>query len=142
MIQEAHYNICHHLVVMETYIEKHMEELHATHDGQHTEAWVQKEHKRTFTDWLKTVDIPQGEADDESTDTVKKIASSPSTQITTWQGYDINGYRFHTKEKGKKSVAQNSGIRYEGIDESTGQSRKYYGVIQDYGNLTTVVTYR
>jgi hypothetical protein len=97
MIQEAHYNICHHLVVMETYIEKHMEELRATHDGQRTEAWVQKEHKRTFTNWLKTVDIPQGEADDESTDTVKKIVSSLSTQITTWQGYDINGYMFHTK---------------------------------------------
>jgi hypothetical protein len=119
MIQEAHYSICHHLVVMETYVEKHVEELRAAHDGQRTEAWVQKEHKRTFTDWLKMVDIPQGEADDESTATVKKIASSSSTQITTWQGYDINGYRFHTKEKDKKSAAQNSGIRYEGIDEST-----------------------
>jgi hypothetical protein len=58
MIQEAHYSICHHLVVMETYVEKHMEELCATHDGQGMEAWVQKEHKRTFTDWLKMVDIP------------------------------------------------------------------------------------
>jgi hypothetical protein len=58
MIQEAHYSICHHLVVMETYVEKHMEELHATHDGQRMEAWVQKEQKRTFTYWLKTVDIP------------------------------------------------------------------------------------
>jgi hypothetical protein len=58
MIQEAHYNICHHLVVMETYVEKHMEELRAARDGQCTEAWVQKEHKRTFTDWLKKVDIP------------------------------------------------------------------------------------
>jgi hypothetical protein len=86
MIQEAHYNICHHLVVMETYVKKHMEELRAAHDGQRTEAWVQKEHKRTFIDWLKMVDIPQGEADDESTDTIMKIASSPSTQITTWQG--------------------------------------------------------
>jgi hypothetical protein len=43
---------------METYVEEHMEELLAAHDGQHTEAWVQKEHKRTFTDWLKMVDIP------------------------------------------------------------------------------------
>jgi hypothetical protein len=42
MIQEAYYNICHHLVVMETYVEKHMEELHAAHDGQRTEAWVKK----------------------------------------------------------------------------------------------------
>jgi hypothetical protein len=135
MIQEAHYNIYHHLVVMKTYIEKYMEELCATYDGQCTEAWVQKEHKRTFTDWLKMVDIPLGEANDESTNTVKKITSIPSTQITTWQGYDINGDRFHTKEKDKKSATQNSGIQYEGIDKSTGQSRKYYGVIQDIWEL-------
>jgi hypothetical protein len=80
------------------------------------------------------VDIPHGEVD-ESVDTVKRLASSPSTQITTWQGYDINGYRFHTKEKDKKSATQNSGVRYEGIDESTGKSRKYYGVIQDIWEL-------
>jgi hypothetical protein len=77
MIQEVHYNICHHLVVMETYVEKHMEELHTAHDGQRTEAWVQKEHKRTFIDWLKMVDIPQGEADDESTDTIKEDCVQP-----------------------------------------------------------------
>jgi hypothetical protein len=33
MIQEAHYSICHHLVVMETYVEKHVEDLCAAHDG-------------------------------------------------------------------------------------------------------------
>jgi hypothetical protein len=119
---------------METYVEKHTEEICTAHDRQRSEAWLLKEHKSSFTDWLKTVDMPHGEAD-ESADTIKRLASSPSTQITTWQGYDINGYRFHTKEKGKKSAAQNSGVRYEGIDESTGKSRKYYGVIQDIWEL-------
>jgi hypothetical protein len=94
---------------METYVEKHMEEIRAAHDGQRLEAWVQKEHKSSFTDWLKMVDIPHGEAD-ESADTIKRLVSSPSTQITTWQGYDINGYRFHTEEKDKKSAAHNSGV--------------------------------
>jgi hypothetical protein len=32
-------------------------------------------------------------------------------------------------------VAQNNGIRYEGNNESTWQSRKYYGVIQDIWEL-------
>jgi hypothetical protein len=41
--------------------------------------------------------------------------------------HDINGYMFHTKEKDKKSVAQNSGVRYEGIDESTRQTKTYFG---------------
>jgi hypothetical protein len=48
-----------------------------------------------------------------------------------WQGYDINGYRFHTKEKDKKSVTQNSGARYEGIDDSMGKTRTYFGQIED-----------
>jgi len=42
MIQQAHYIICHQLVVMETYVEKHMEEIRTTHDVQRSEAWVQK----------------------------------------------------------------------------------------------------
>ena len=50
--------------------------------------------------WIKEQqDIPHGESDEA------RLASSTSTHITTWQGYDINGYRLHMKEKDKKSVA-------------------------------------
>ena len=55
--------------------------------------------------WIKELqDIPHGESDEA------RLVSGPSTQIATWQGYDINGYRFHTKEKDKKSAAKNSGV--------------------------------
>jgi hypothetical protein len=47
---------------------------------------------------------------------MKMLASRPSSCVTTWQPYDINGYTCYTKEKDKKSVAQNSGIRIEAID--------------------------
>ena len=40
MVQEAHHSILNQLVVMEPYVEKHLEEICATHDGQRTEAWV------------------------------------------------------------------------------------------------------
>jgi hypothetical protein len=43
--------------------------------------------------------------------TMKMLASCPSSHVPTWQAYDINGYTYYTKEKDKKSVAQNSGIR-------------------------------
>ncbi len=46
------------------------------------------------------------------------------------QAYDINGYTYYTKEKDKKSVAQNSGIRIEAIDPQ-GLKTTYYGYIQD-----------
>ena len=91
--QQAHYNILHQLVVMETYIEKHLDEIHAARDGQC---------KSSFTTWLQEQDIPHGEVNE--VEAVKRLVSGLSTQITTWQGYDINGYRFHTKEKNKKSV--------------------------------------
>ena len=53
--------------------------------------------------WLQEQDIPHGEVNE--VEAVKRLVSGLSTQITTWQGYDINGYRFHTKEKDKKSAA-------------------------------------
>jgi hypothetical protein len=58
-----------------------------------------------FTTWIKQQGIPPYGDSAEA-----RLVSSPSTQITSWQGYDTNEYRFHTKEKHKKSVAQNSGV--------------------------------
>jgi hypothetical protein len=72
--------------------------------------------------WIKQQGIPPYGEDVEA-----RLASGPCTQITSWQGYGINGYKFHMKEKDKKSVAQNNGVRYEGIDEATGETRTYYG---------------
>jgi hypothetical protein len=48
--------------------------------------------------------------------TTKILASHPSSCVTSWQAYDINGYSYYTKEKDKKSDVQNSGIRIEAID--------------------------
>ena len=58
-------------------------------------------------------------------------AAGPSNQVTSWQGYDINGYLFYTATKDKKFVSQNSGVRIEALDERTDQSITYYGVIDD-----------
>ena len=72
--------------------------------------------------WIKQQGIPLYGEFDES-----RFASEPSSQITSWQGYDIDGYKFHMKEKDKKTAAQNSGVRYEGIDETTRETKTYYG---------------
>jgi hypothetical protein len=55
--------------------------------------------------WIKQQGIPPYGESGEA-----RLPSGLSTQITLWQGYDINGYRFHTKEKEKKSATQNSGV--------------------------------
>ena len=121
MVQEAHHNALNQLVVMEMWVDKHLEEIRRGREGR-TEAWVQRQHKINFTMWIKQQGIPLYGEFDES-----RFASEPSSQITSWQGYDIDGYRFHTKEKDKKTAAQNSGVRYEGIDETTRETKTYYG---------------
>jgi hypothetical protein len=140
-LQEAHHNTLNQLVVMEKWIEKHLEEVRCTRDGR-MEAWVQRQHKINFTTWIQQQGIPPyGDS------TEARLASGPSTQITLWQGYDINGYKFHTKDKDKKSVAQNSGVRYEGIDKATGETKTYYGQIEeiwelDYGGDLKIPIFR
>ena len=120
---------------MEKYIEKNLEEIRAANDGQRTEAWVQNHHKSNFVEWLKEQHIPLEGCPDEDTETVKRLVLGPSSQITTWQGYDVQGYRFHTKDKDKKSSAQNCGVRYEGEEEYTGQRRQYYGQVEEIWEL-------
>jgi hypothetical protein len=51
------------------------------------------------------------------------------------------------KEKDKRSAAQNSSVRYEGIDNSTGQRRLYYGQVEeiwelDYGGKLRITVFR
>jgi hypothetical protein len=65
---------------------------------------------------------------------MKMLTSHPSSCVTSWQLYDINGYTYYTKEKDKKSVTQNSCIRIEAIDPQ-GLKTTYYGYIQDIWEL-------
>jgi hypothetical protein len=87
-----------------------------------------KEHRRVFTTWLMDKEIPIEDM------TMKMLASHPSSCVTTWQAYAINGYTYYTKEKDKKGVAQNSGIHIEAIDPQ-GLKTMYYEYIQDIWEL-------
>jgi hypothetical protein len=66
--------------------------------------------------------------------TMNMLASHPSSCVTSWQAYNINGYIYYTKEKGRRSVAQNSGIPIEAFDP-LGVKTTYYGYIQDIWEL-------
>jgi hypothetical protein len=58
---------------------------------------------------------------------IKRLATDPSSHVTSWQGCDINVYLFYTAAKDKKTVSQNSGVSIEALDERTDQSTTYYG---------------
>jgi hypothetical protein len=60
--------------------------------------------------------------------TMKIFTSRPSSCVISCQAYDINGYTYYTKEKDRRSVDQNSGIRVETFDP-LGVKTMYYGYI-------------
>ncbi|KAL6902054.1 hypothetical protein ACP4OV_004930 [Aristida adscensionis] len=90
--------------------------------------------------------IPEGTSDDDKTRI--RLAAGPSTMVTSWQGYEVNGYTFYTRAKDSKSKAQNSSVRGEAPDPITGDAIvDYFGVIEDiweldYGNDIIVTVMR
>ena len=109
-------------------VEEHLNILWAQCNGC-SDDWVMREHKRRLTTWLKDLDLPDGETVEEQM--IERLAAGPSSQVTSWQGYDINGYLFYTDAKDKKTVSQNSGVHIEALDERIGQNTIYFGVIDD-----------
>ena len=68
---------------------------------------------------------------EEESETIKFLASGPSSQVTSWQSYDISGFSFSTSERDNKSMSQNSGVRCEAVDDATGEITTYFGFIDD-----------
>jgi hypothetical protein len=95
---------------------------------------VIKEQKRRFPSWLKEHGhLFQGNSIDDTT--LTRLAAGPSSNVTSWQAYEINGYTYYTKAKDNKSVAyQNSGVRIDAIDKS-GSNITYYGFIEEIWEL-------
>ena len=65
--------------------------------------WIMREHKHRLTAWLKDQHLPDGETVEEQT--IKRLAAGPSSQVKSWQQYDINGYLFYTAAKDRKTVS-------------------------------------
>ena len=64
------------------------------------------------------------------------LAHGPSTNLATYQAYDINGYTFYTEEKDIKSDDQNSGVTMEAmIGSDNGATERFYGRVKDIWEL-------
>jgi hypothetical protein len=66
--------------------------------------------------------------------TMKMLTSCPSSCLTSWQAYEINGYSYYTKEEDRRSLAKNSGIHIKAFDP-LGVKTMYYEYIQDIWEL-------
>jgi hypothetical protein len=59
---EAHFSVIHQLAVMRPYVEKHLQELREKNQD---EVLIMKQHKLHFTTWLKDLNLPVGETEEE-----------------------------------------------------------------------------
>jgi hypothetical protein len=66
-----------------------------------------------------------------------KLAANPLFTITTYQGYDVNGNRFYTKDQDAKSMYQNNGVHVDAIDSDMATGM-HYGQIEEIWELNYV----
>ena len=94
-VQQAHYSILQHLTIMTPLVNEHLSMIRAESNGR-SDDWIMREHKRRLTAWLKDLHLLDGDTVEEQT--IKRLVAGPSSQITSWQGYDINGYRWEREK--------------------------------------------
>ncbi|KAK1695398.1 hypothetical protein QYE76_012095 [Lolium multiflorum] len=138
---EAHHTVLTNSSLVAPYFEKHKNILRSDNPGK-PESWIRKAHMETFGSWLRKHLM----SDNVVVDQLYMLAKTPSSTITTFQGYEINGNTFYTIAQDKKSTNQNSGVRFDAATEN-GQKVTYYGYIEeiwelDYGPSFKVPLFR
>jgi hypothetical protein len=76
-----------------------LSKLHRDNIG-HTEAWIVKGHRCVFTTWLMDKEIPIEDM------MMKMLTSRPSSCVTSWQAYDINGKPITLKKKIRRVLSK------------------------------------
>jgi len=77
-----------------------------------------------FSTWFR--DRNRIDSSSCTNDRLRQLASGPFFTVTTYQGYDINGYTFYTIDQDKKSVYQNCVVHVDAFD-TNGKKTTYYG---------------
>jgi len=104
------------------------------------EKWLQEEHNRLFQKWLgKRLFRESGHSE-----TLSKISGGPSSMVTRYTAWSVNGFTFYTKERDNKHPVQNSGVTLlaEALHVSSAKDKNpkkafmnYYGYIEDIWEL-------
>ncbi|KAK1669127.1 hypothetical protein QYE76_057286 [Lolium multiflorum] len=125
---QAHYTVLHNSILVAPYKEEHKDILRSKYPEER-EDWIDGEHMKTFGGWLQT--RLMNATDDEQ---LYLLAKQPSSTISTFQGYEINGNTFYMIAQDKKSTNQNSGVRFDAADDN-GKKVTYYGYIEEIWEL-------
>ncbi|RVW72866.1 hypothetical protein CK203_057205 [Vitis vinifera] len=96
-------------------------------------------HTREFISWFEER-IIQMRHEGPISEHILSLSRGPSTSVTCYRGYIINGFRFHTREREKGKKTQNSGVVVTAEVSSFASARdknpipghvSYYGVLTD-----------
>ncbi|KAJ9536255.1 hypothetical protein OSB04_un000555 [Centaurea solstitialis] len=142
-LQNAHFFVLQNLTDVAPFVHEHMRYLHEMNKSK-SDKWVVTEHNKTFAAWFKER-VKQDRRGENVNQVVEHLAYGPIHVVSTYQGYDINGYTFYTKKQDDKSTLQNSGVtliatttEFSGSNnEARSKIAKdsYYGVIQEIWEL-------
>jgi len=96
-----------------------------------------------FAQWLRKKVINSRDEDDYY---IRMAGVKPSKQAYFYEGYEVNGYRFHTKSYGEDKTTQSFGVCIKGEWDANAPQIDYYGILQEVIALEydahTVVLFR
>ncbi|WMV07923.1 hypothetical protein MTR67_001308 [Solanum verrucosum] len=81
-----------------------------------------------FSKWLRNYDEYSSV---QHLQLVKEVALGPQFEVLVMNKYCVNGFKFQTEEVSRNKKTNNSGVYIQGDVDGTGQTIKYYGVIQE-----------
>ncbi|KAL0337733.1 UNVERIFIED_CONTAM: hypothetical protein Scaly_2048400 [Sesamum calycinum] len=89
---------------------------------------VEQRHDLHFPKWFKKR-VEQLHSEGLANDELISLANGPDTRVKHYTGCNVNGFRFHTKDRENNKKTQNSGVVVEG--EHNKKIIDFYGVVKD-----------
>ncbi|XP_039130942.1 uncharacterized protein LOC120267365 [Dioscorea cayenensis subsp. rotundata] len=87
-------------------------------------------HKCEFSSWFhKRIGDAYNENDEGIDINMLALARGPERRVICYPGYNINGFRFHTRDRDENKKTQNCGVMVKG--EGNEGELSYYGIILD-----------
>ncbi|CAN1820113.1 hypothetical protein LINPERHAP1_LOCUS28970 [Linum perenne] len=138
-LAKAHQYVLANCPLVTPFIECHLALLRSQYPRATPHA-IQAKHHSTFQSWFSDQIICGTSSSMENFEELKHLARSPNNVVQRFNGFIINGYRFHNKEMERKRKTQNSGVMITATTQSYASTRDrnpvysdiiYYGVIQE-----------
>ena len=93
----AHRCVLQHMSEVHPYLERHIIELRRRNPRASSYA-IMQEHNRTFASWFQHEVLHEmKQPNNNVSNTNASLSRGPRPFVTSFQGYDINGYSFYTK---------------------------------------------